>query len=147
MNYKQQYLISSLNDNGPIVQADVFTNEESFLKLKNFNKYERYVKAPLLIDTGSSISGLDKKIIEQLQLPQYRETVTVDGAGGMVELNLFKCILYLPIFEKKGLPIDIIEGDYSQSPYSGIIGRDVLQFCTFEYNGPEAKYVLKAIDF
>ncbi|MBY0348930.1 MAG: hypothetical protein GTN67_01020 [Hydrotalea flava] len=56
-------------------------------------------------------------------------------------------MLYLPIFLQKGLPLDIVEGNFQQTPYQGILGRDVLQFCHFEYSGPSGKYILKAINF
>jgi hypothetical protein len=145
--YIQQYIVVGIHDHGPIIDAEVFTDKESFLDEKNNQSKQTFKKVKLLIDTGSSISGLDKNLIHQLKLPEYSELAEIDGAGGTFSLKRFNCILYLDIFETKGLPIDVIEGDYSNTIYDGIIGRDVLKFCHLEYDGPNQSYKLKAIDF
>lgn len=145
--YTQQFIIAGIDDYGPLVEAEIHTDEDKFLVQKNINKYQQFRKVKLLIDTGSSISGLDKRIIQQLKLPEYSELAEIDGAGGTFSLKRFNCILYLNIFGTKGLPIDVIEGDYSNTIYDGIIGRDVLKYCFLEYDGPQEKYTLKAIEF
>lgn len=143
----QQYIINGIQDHGPIVDAEIFTNKESFLLVKNKFHKQEFIKAKLLIDTGSSISGLDKTLINKLNLNEYSELAEIDGAGGIFNLKRYYCILYLNIFEKKGLPIDVIEGDYSHTIYDGIIGRDVLKFCHLDYDVPNETYKLKAINF
>jgi predicted aspartyl protease len=145
--YTQQFIIEGIDDYGPLVEAEIHTDEDTFLVQKNINQYQKFRKVKLLIDTGSSISGLDKRIINQLKLPVYSELAEIDGAGGVFNLKRHNCILYLKIFGTKGLPIDVIEGDYSNTIYDGIIGRDVLKFCFLEYDGPKEKYILKAIEF
>lgn len=137
-----------LLDHGPLVKAEIFPSEQSFLMAKN--NMEGIVKVAhvsLLLDTGSNISGLDQRIIEQLQLKHYAEKSFVDGAGGITSLNRYKCILYMDVFGTKALPIDILEGQFENSPYDGIIGRDVLRFCRFEYDGPANRFTLIAPDF
>lgn len=145
--YTQQFIIDGIDDYGPLVEAEIHTDEDKFLVQKNINQYQHFRKVKLLIDTGSSISGLDKRIIQQLILPEYSELAEIDGAGGVFNLKRFKCVLYLKIFGNKGLPIDVIEGDYCNTIYDGIIGRDVLRYCFLEYDGPKEKYTLKAIEF
>lgn len=145
--YTQQFIIAGIDDYGPLVEAEIHTDENKFLVQKNINQYQTFRKVKLLIDTGSSISGLDISIIKQLKLPEYSELAEIDGAGGVFNLKRHNCILYLKIFGKKGLPIDVIEGDYSNTIYDGIIGRDVLKYCLLEYDGPSEKYTLKAIEF
>ncbi len=100
-----QFTIPTLQDHGPIIEAEIHTDEETFLNVKNFNGFHTYITTRLLIDTGSNISGLDKTIIQRLQLTQYRDDATIDGAGGRYELKLFRGILYLPISEKKHSPL------------------------------------------
>ncbi len=143
----QQYIINGIEDHGPIIEAEIFSNKESFLYEKNTQQKQQFQNVKLLIDTGSSISGLDKNLIEKLNLQAYEELAEIDGAGGIFNLKRYKCILYMHIFEKKGLSIDVIEGNYSNTIYDGIIGRDVLKFCHLEYDGPNQTYKLKAIDF
>lgn len=137
-----------LLDHGPLVDAEIFPNEQAFLMLKNQMEGIRKVETvKLLLDTGSNISGLDQRIIERLQLRHYAEKSFVDGAGGRTSLNRYKCILYLNVFGNKALPIDILEGQFEDSPYDGIIGRDVLRFCKMEYFGPENRFTLTAPNF
>ena len=133
---------------GPLVQAEIFPNEQSFLTLKNGMEGEKkYARVKLLLDTGSNISGLDRRIIEQLQLRHYAEKSFVEGAGGRTSLNRYKCILYIDVFGNKALPMDILEGQFEESPYDGILGRDVLRFCKLQYDGPSNQFSLSAPDF
>ncbi|MBW0176533.1 aspartyl protease family protein [Sediminibacterium sp.] len=141
-----QFTIPTLQDHGPIIEAEIHTDEDTFLHVKNLKGFHTYITTRLLIDTGSNISGLDKTIIQRLKLNQYRDDATVDGAGGRYELKLFRGILYLPIFREKALPIDLVEGDYSNAPYDGIIGRDVLRYCSFVYDGWSHTFKLMAVD-
>jgi hypothetical protein len=101
----------------------------------------------MLLDTGSNISGLDRRLIEMLQLPHYSGKAFVDGAGGLTTLNMYRCVLYLEIFNQKALPLDILEGRFENSPYDGVIGRDVLRFCSMHYDGPSNSFRLSAPDF
>ncbi len=132
---------------GPIAHGEIFADESSFLLHKNNQHFSPFARVKLLIDTGSDISGIDHNIINGLNLNRYRENAEVNGVGGIHSVHLYKCILFLNIFGSKGLPIDVVEGNYSGSPYDGVIGRDVLQFCSFLYHGPSNTFELKAPDF
>ncbi|HSK12023.1 MAG TPA: aspartyl protease family protein [Phnomibacter sp.] len=134
-------------ETGPITIGEIFFDEDTFLTTKNARTHAPFARVKLLIDTGSNISGIDSRIVKGLNLARYDENSEVNGVGGIHSLNRYRCVLFLNIFGMKGLPIDVIEGDYSQSPYDGIIGRDVLQYCTFRYHGPSNTYELKALDF
>lgn len=134
-------------ETGPIAVGEIFTDEKSFLVSKNKEAFSPYARVKLLIDTGSNISGIDRRIIQGLQLKQYEDNSEVNGVGGIHSLQRYRCILFLQIFGMKGLPLDVIEGDYSESPYDGIIGRDVLQFCSFSYHGPSNTFELNAHNF
>lgn len=141
-----QLTIPTLQDHGAIVEAEIHTSEDTFLAIKNHNGYDKYNSVKLLIDTGSNVSGIDAKIIERLKLKQYKDNATVDGVGGRLDFRFYRCILYLPIFKEKALPIDVIEGDYTHSPYDGVIGRDVLKYCSFVYDGWSDTFKLMAVD-
>lgn len=137
-----------LLEHGPLVQAEIFPNEQAFLRHKNQeDTLMPYARVKLLLDTGSNISGLDQRIIETLQLRHYGDKSFVDGAGGRTSLNRYKCVLYLEVFGSKALPIDILEGQFENSPYDGIIGRDVLRYCQLHYDGPANQFSLIAPDF
>jgi hypothetical protein len=51
------------------------------------------------------------------------------------------------IFGMKALPIDIVEGDFEQSDYDGVLGRDVLRHCRMEFDGPSNAFRLSAPGF
>lgn len=132
---------------GPLYEGEIHTDESSFLAVKNRKSPSAFAPVKLLVDTGSNISGIDHSIVDRLSLPRYKSPAKVDGVGGIHSVGLYRCILFLRIFGMKGLPLDVVAGDYRHSPYDGIIGRDVLQFCKFTFDGPGNKFVLEAINF
>jgi hypothetical protein len=135
-----------LTNDGPIVDAEIFSNDESFYSVKNFNGYDVYCKVKLLIDTGSNISGLDSRFIKQLKLKKQKGINKATGVGGLHNVNVYKAILFMPIFKDRALPIHIIEGNYETSAYDGVIGRDVLQYCSFVYDGWSNTFKLLSVD-
>jgi predicted aspartyl protease len=132
---------------GPLCEGEIHTNESSFLAVKNQQGREAFAPVRLLVDTGSNISGIDHSVVKKLKLTPYDAPARVDGVGGIHSVSLYRCVLFLGIFGMKGLPLDVVSGDYRHSPYDGIIGRDVLQFCKFTFDGPGNKFVLEALDF
>lgn len=136
-----------LFDKGALVEAEIYPNESSFLKHKNEQLLQVERRVRMLLDTGSNISGLDRTLIDRFQLPSYSEKSFVDGAGGRASLSRYRCILYLDIFGMKALPIDILEGRFEDSPYDGVIGRDVLRYCQMHYDGPSNCFRLSATGF
>jgi hypothetical protein len=130
------------------VEAEIFSSEESFLKLKNYGIPESHAKVKLLVDTGSNISGLDHKIIKLLNLSSYKDSEEwVRGHTGNWQVLRYNCILYLPIFKKKALLFEVLGGNYQGSLYDGVIGRDVLRFCEFKYDGIKNSFSLVARQF
>lgn len=134
-------------ETGPITFGEIYSDENSFLRHKNNESFSPFARVKLLVDTGSNISGIDSRIIHGLNLNRYERNLEVNGVGGMHSLKIYRCILFLNIFGQKGLPIDVMEGNYEGSPYDGVIGRDVLQFCSFVYHGPSNSFEMKALDF
>ncbi|MBX9785417.1 MAG: hypothetical protein K2X48_19190 [Chitinophagaceae bacterium] len=138
----------NLLETGPVVEAEIFASEEAFLKFKNFCTPESFAKVKLLVDTGSNISGLDNSIIKILHLPSYSETEDwVQGQGGSWQVVRYSCVLYLPIFKKKALTFDVLGGNFSGSHFDGVVGRDVLRFCDFRYDGLKNTFSLTAKGF
>lgn len=137
----------SLFAKGAVVETEIYPSERVFLDHKNNNGPKKGTRVKMLVDTGSNISGLDRKLIDMLQLPSYDDKASVDGAGGLTSLGLFRCVVYMDIFNSKALPIDIVEGNFENATYHGVLGRDVLQFCTFHFDGPSNCFRLAAPGF
>jgi hypothetical protein len=113
----------ALYNEGALVKAEIYPSERTFLKIKNGELQAQARSFSMLLDTGSN------------------------GAGGLTSLHRYRCILYLDIFGQKALPLDILEGRFENSPYDGVIGRDVLQFCQMNYDGPANSFKLSAPNF
>lgn len=138
----------NLLETGPVVEAEIFSSEEAFLKFKNYGTPESFARVKLLVDTGSNISGLDHSIIKMLNLFSYNDAEEwVQGQGGSWQVLRYSCVLYLPIFKKKALTFDVLGGHFNGSAYDGVIGRDVLQFCEFKYDGLKNAFSLVAKGF
>jgi hypothetical protein len=137
----------SLFVRGPLVDAEIFPSEKSFLQHKNDQAVNKGMRISMLVDTGSNISGLHRALIEQLQLPAYQGKTMIDGAGGLFSLDRFRCVLYMGIFGQKALPLDIVEGDFEHAEYDGVLGRDVLQYCKLEFDGPSNAFRISAPGF
>lgn len=140
--------LNTLLDHGPVVEAEIFPDVDAFLKLKNFGTPESFAPVKLLIDTGSNISGLDHRIISALQLPSFSDAEEwVHGQGGSWQVERFGCVLYLPIFRKKALNIEVLAGNYKEAAIDGVLGRDVLRFCELRYDGVKNAFSLAAKGF
>jgi hypothetical protein len=138
----------NLAETGPVIEAELFASEEAFLKLKNYGSPESFARVRLLIDTGSNISGLDHSIIKLLNLSPYPETDEwVKGQGGSWQVLRYNCVLFLPIFKKKAVSFDVLGGQFKGSGFDGVLGRDVLRFCEFKYDGIRNNFTLTAKGF
>lgn len=144
----EMLLQKTLVEAGPVVEAEIFASDEAFLKFKNYGTPESFAKVKLLVDTGSNISGLDQGIINILNLNSYKETEDwVHGHGGSWQVLRYNCVLYLPIFKRKALTFDVLGGNFNGSLYDGVLGRDVLRFCEFKYDGVKNTFSLTAKGF
>jgi predicted aspartyl protease len=140
-------LVPNLYDQGALVDVEIYPDERTFLRQKNESPVKAITRVKMLIDTGSNISGLDRQVIQELQLPSYSEKAFVNGAGGLTTVSMHRCVIYMDIFQTKALPLDILEGDFEESAYQGIIGRDVLRHCHMHYDGPANCFRISAPDF
>lgn len=127
---------------GAVIVATIYATEKS----SSAQQHKKAITATanLLIDTGANISGLDKKIIHHTGLIAYPASELVDGVGGLQVVSRYKAYLQIPSVNSNLMSVDLLEGDFSYSPYDGIIGRDVLQYFHFEYDGINNCFQLSA---
>jgi hypothetical protein len=137
----------NLVETGPVTQAEIFASEEAFLKSKNFGTPESFAPVRLLIDTGSNISGLDQSVIRILQLTSLNNGEEwVRSHVQNWQVQRYNCVLYLPIFNTQALRVEVLGGHFKESGYDGVLGRDVLRFCEFKYDGINNSFSLTARD-
>jgi hypothetical protein len=139
---------NNLVETGPVAEGEIFATEEAFLKSKNFGTPETFAPVRLLIDTGSNISGLDQSIIKILQLEASNtEQEWVRGQSEIWQVQRYSCVLYLPIFNNQALRFEVLGGNFKVGGFDGVLGRDILRFCEFNYDGIQNTFSLTAKGF
>jgi hypothetical protein len=95
-----------------------------------------------LIDTGASSTVIDRRLVQALGLTATN-TVQCHTAGGgnPQNFNQYDVGLILPLPSAPHahilrITIPVLESDFTQQGFDGLIGRDVLSQCLFAYNGP-----------
>lgn len=98
-----------------------------------------------LIDTGASITGINETVLQKLGLIP-RDIGVFSTPSGHSELPIYHLQLEIVVkpdgtrglfdLEAPGIRVE-------NQIYEGIIGRDILQFCNFNYRGRENAFDLK----
>lgn len=107
-----------------------------------------YVSGTFLLDTGASGTCVDPTLVLPLGLSPTGscQMQTPSTAGNAVTCNLYDVSLYIPGnagtqgFLIEALPV--LETSLSAQGIDGLIGRDVIDRCTFVYNGSAGMYTL-----
>lgn len=129
---------------GPTVQVELTIPEEL---AQYFDRQGIPIPSPVggtaLIDTGASITAVDRSIINQLKISPIGMT-TVYTPQGSAQQELFPIKLS---FVGSPVPIIVNFGQVLGSDLRGqgifaLIGRDVLSSCILIYNGPLSHYSL-----
>lgn len=126
---------------GPILSVEVSIPKELAEK---YTKEKKVIPNPktgfALIDTGASISGVDKSVITQLGVQPVGITNTLTAAGE-VEQNLYPAHFKCPgenidIDFTSVLGVDLRGQQINKHPVIALLGRDVLSRFMLIYNGP-----------
>jgi len=101
--------------------------------------------SPALIDTGASHSTVNPRVTEQLKSPPSSFTdVLVPGASGgdAFQVPVHDLRVWL---EPGSIPFEVLAVGASSATEGilFIIGRDILDQCTFVYNGPKRAFSLE----
>lgn len=99
-----------------------------------------------LLDTAAQGSSLDKRVIDRLELGFARSInlVTNTTEVGGEPRDQFKALATLGAGQDDPLTktILVIEADFSQRGFLALVGRDLLQYCVFTYDGPGEQFTL-----
>lgn len=130
-----------LKENGPIIQIVLKPSDPTVAKLRIEKKDVPLITVRALIDTGASSTAISHKIVERLQLIP-RGTVKVFTSNKIQETRNeydvaieFDSNAYLRVLR-------VLEANLQDHSIDCLIGRDILQFAVFTYNGPEKKVTL-----
>lgn len=98
--------------------------------------------ARLLVDTGAELSVIPRDILDALGCPPTREV----EIGGVVPGASMRCPVFEVILHVAGaaLEVEVAAALRDANSIDGILGRDVLAFLSFTYDGPRGVFTLEA---
>ena len=130
-----------LKENGPTCQIVIKPSVITIKKLKLEKKDVPWLKVLALIDTGASTTAISQKVVAQLNLVS-RGTAKVYTSAKSTEIRNeydisleFDTNVYLEVLRA-------LEANLQDHSINCIIGRDVLAFGVFIYDGPRKRFIL-----
>jgi predicted aspartyl protease len=135
---------------GPLVSAYFGLSDQREIALREAGLPEPdLVNGIFLIDTGASLTCVDKVLLEQLQIPPSGTiSIATPSTGGKGHTCwAYDVSLFIPNVTKgkRGLHVlmlQVAEIDIAYQGISGLIGRDVLANANFIYNGEAGLFTL-----
>jgi hypothetical protein len=100
-----------------------------------------------LIDTGTDVTAIDPRVVQQLGLA-LRATASTQPAGGSVSVNLYEVSLSISGLRGAAGPmlvrptLLVTELAVPLSNLHVLVGRDVLDECLFQLDGPGGQFLL-----
>lgn len=136
--------MSLLELNGKILPAGMIMPVKLSLHTQTLlsgNDRDKSLDRLALIDTGAIKSHIKLADAQSLKLQKIGEDSTYTLSHEVkVEIFLVKITIGQCSFD---IEADSTNGSLTDAPFDMIIGRDILQFLTLTYNGPENTFSLK----
>jgi hypothetical protein len=141
-------LNGSINQWGPAIHIKVMQTMHHVERLKESG---RNYSAPIvilgLIDTGASMSALDTKIINRLDLaPRGIVSIHTPSTGPAYEnRQSYDACFVLGETEATSLVLnrEVIGSEFASQGFFALIGRDVLRHCRLVCDGPQERVTLE----
>ena len=126
---------------GPVVQVSVSIGQDAGKALASQGKPLPASQSGLaLVDTGASNSCIDDEIAKKLGLPVIDVGFMISASHEKVPCNIYPILIATPVVNFN-LP-RAMGAALSGHRLVAIIGRDILQDCTFFYNGAAGEFTL-----
>ncbi len=104
------------------------------------------LNAHVLIDTGASCTCIDAAILAALKLPPSGSAFVSTPSTGIAPhiANQFdvSLTLYHPALFRWWGAVPVVEAVLAPQGIGGLIGRDILAYCLFMYDGPANLFIL-----
>jgi predicted aspartyl protease len=95
-----------------------------------------------MVDTGASISAIDYSVAKKLNLIS-RDIIPIMTPSGIKNHNTYDVNLMLPkTLEHRSFDIEVVGSELLQQGFQVLIGRDVLKYCSFIFNGVDNSWQL-----
>ena len=141
MAFSFTFRLPYLRENGPTCQVVLKPSDPAIEKFKLEKHNVPFIKVLALIDTGASTTAISENAVERLHLVA-RGTAKVYTSNKTAEMrNEYDISLeldtdaYLPVLR-------VLSANLQDHSIDCLIGRDVLQYGLFIYNGPEKQVTL-----
>jgi hypothetical protein len=138
---------SSVNPHGPIIGLAVGVSESRRQYLLNIGKTPPaavFIRA--LVDTGASSTHVVDSVIAPLGLTTKGPVPVITASTGSApvlfdEYDVSLTILH-PEMGKVFEIVPILACEPLSNDYQAMLGRDILQYCSMFYNGPDGTFSL-----
>lgn len=130
-----------LKENGPTCEIILKPSDLAIEELKLEKKDVPWIKVLALIDTGASTTAISQKVIKKLKLvPRGTAKVYTSSKDSEIrnefDVSLeFDTDAYLPLLR-------VLDANLEDHSIDCLIGRDVLRYAAFIYDGPKQKITL-----
>lgn len=128
---------------GPIVDVTVKPSPAGFAQLKKAGfGIPQPINLKMLVDTGSDTCALEEEIATSFHLP-YVSAAFAMSFGKSTPIRRYEFSLTLTgangeSWESPPLIVAARTSPFTDWPYRGLIGRDVLDQCVFTCDGPRS---------
>ena len=96
----------------------------------------------LLIDTGASMTSIERTVLEQLGIPPIADCDVKTPSGGETQ-QVYPCSLAFPGSKLPSIQkIFVLGGNLQEQGIIGLLGRDMLAACLFVFNGQGGEFTL-----
>ena len=94
-----------------------------------------------LVDTGASITALDKKLIENIELEPVRKSQLLT-ANGIIEVPIYKSTFH---YEKKSYELEFTTSDISGLQIQALIGKNFIDLFNLTFLGEKKLFCLQTL--
>ena len=134
--------VSDLKGVGPLIDITLYPAAEIVRNVDLTKETLLHKNCIGLIDTGASISAIDRPIVKELNLIS-RDFIPVLTPSGVSHHFTYDIGLQLPKeLGWKTYFIEVTGSDLEKQPFDVLIGRDVLENCTLIFNGWDNSFQL-----
>jgi hypothetical protein len=142
------HLTFAASADGPTLEVVVSLAGQQLAALQQRGAaFPRALTLRALIDTGTDVTAIDPRVVQQLALA-LRTTASTQTAAGSVNVNLYE--VSLTIAGPKGAAgpmlvrptLLVTELAVPLPNLDALVGRDVLNECLFQLDGPGGQFLL-----
>jgi Retroviral aspartyl protease len=142
------HLSLEISQRGPLLQFSVGVSSPRASALRAAGKLvPAIIPITGLIDTGASCTSIDNTILRQLDIPSTGTTPvhtpsTQANAPHIANLYDISLTLIHPLVSRTFHAVPVMESQLLHQGIQALIGRDILSWCLFTYDGNTKRFCL-----